>query len=114
MTPTPPTISERIAALLDQARVLLQGEPARLIGYGAAVVVVLVVAIANALGFTRFGANIDLGTALGLTTLAIGSLVGLIETIRRYVYSPNTVQRIAEQSAATGVPVVPPPPATDA
>lgn len=108
-----PTITERIASLLDAARRLLTGEPARLIGYGAAVVIVLVVAVANSLGFTQFGSNLSLESAVGLTTTALAVLVGLIETIRHYVYSPNTVQVIAAQSAATGVPVVPPPPASD-
>jgi len=85
------SIIDRILAKADD---LLKGEVARAIGYGAALVVVLVVAISNAVGFTRFGDNIDITTALVGVGAAITMLVTLIESIRRYVFSANTVAAI--------------------
>jgi hypothetical protein len=80
--------------LVDAADRLLQGEPARFIGYGAALVIVGVVAVANQVGVTRFGENVDLGTSLGLATAAIVTVTGVIESIRKFVFSPATVADI--------------------
>lgn len=71
--------------ILDKAASLLQGEPARAIGYGAAIVIVGVIAVANQLGYTQLGSNIDLPTALGMATAAILTIGGVIETIRKFV-----------------------------
>lgn len=87
-----------VEGALDVVEHALLGEPARFIGYGAAVVIVLVVALANQLGFTRFGANIDLVTALGLAGGAIAAIVGVIESIRKFVFSPNTVEAILNET----------------
>lgn len=92
-------------AILDKVRDLLRGEPARAIGYGAAVVIYLV-----ALAFDRIP-DMTLDAALVSATAAIVTVGSVIETIRRFVYSPVTVEVIAQTSAETGVPVVPPPPA---
>lgn len=83
------------AALLDKARTILTGESARAIGYGGALVVVGVVALANALGLTQLGQNISVSDAFVLATTAITTLVGIIEGIRHYVFSANTVAAIA-------------------
>jgi TRAP-type C4-dicarboxylate transport system permease small subunit len=96
--------------LLDKADMLLKGEPARAIGYGAALVIVGVSLASNALGFTRIPA-VDLPTAVTDATFAIGTVVGLIESIRHFVYSQNTVQAIATRAADTGDDTIPPPPA---
>lgn len=85
MTPVTPTLAARLSAILARADAALKGEPARFIGYGAAIVIVGVVAVANALGITRFGANIDLADALILAGLATSTIIGVIETIRRFV-----------------------------
>lgn len=85
---------DKLRSLLDSADTLLTGEPARAIGYGAAIVVVGVVAISNALGYSRFGSGLDLTTAVGLTTTAVATVVGLVESIRHYVFSSNTVARM--------------------
>ena len=106
------TISDKdIASLLERADHLLTGEPARLIGYGATAVVCGVVLISNALGFTKFG-SVDPVTAFGVVTAALTTVVTVIESIRRSVYSPNTVVGIAEASAVQGVPIVPAPPSS--
>lgn len=70
--------------LLDKAEASLKGEPARYIGYGSAVIVVGVTLASNALGFTRLPA-VDLATALGATTFASATVIGVIESIRHFV-----------------------------
>lgn len=85
-----------ISDILDKVRDALAGEPARFIGYGSALVVVGVVAAANALGITRFGEGISLTDALVGTTAAIATLAALVEAIRNAVYSPKTVAAIVE------------------
>lgn len=100
--------------LLDKARAALSGEPARFIGYGSAIVVVGVVAVANQLGITRFGSNLSLTDALVGSTAAIATLTGLVEAVRRAVYSPASVQVIATNAAASGDDTIPAPPADDA
>lgn len=87
------TILDKGRAILDAADNLLSGEPARAIGYGAALVVVGVSLVSNALGYTRIP-EVSLDAALVAATLAITTLVTVIEGIRRSVYSPNTVDAI--------------------
>jgi hypothetical protein len=70
--------------ILNKAEALLQGEPARAIGYGAALVIVGVSLVSNALGYTRIPA-IDLPTAVTDATFAIATVVGVIESIRHFV-----------------------------
>lgn len=94
-----------VTAILDKARELLRGEVARAIGWGAAIVIYLV-----ALALDRIP-DMSLDQALVSATAAIVTVGGVIEAIRRYVYSSPTVETIAQASADTGVPVVPPPPA---
>jgi hypothetical protein len=89
--------------ILDKAEGLLKGEPARAIGYGAALVIVGVSLASNALGFTRIP-QVDLPTAVTDATLAIATIVGVIESIRRFVYSPATVDAIVAEQGNTDVP----------
>jgi hypothetical protein len=93
--------------ILDKADSILRGEPARIIGYGAAVVIYLV---AKASGHI---ADQTPEQALVSGVAGVASLVSVIETIRHFVYSKPTVEVIAENAAETGDPSVPPPPATD-
>lgn len=107
---TSPTIFERLQGLLNKVANLLTGEPLRAIGYGAAVVIWLV---ANASG--KF-ADMSFESAIVLSTTAIGTLSGIIETARKFVYSPNSVQTIANEAFDAGAagapqPAVPAPPA---
>lgn len=95
-----------VTDLLDKADSILKGEPARIIGYGAAVLIYLV---------AKFSGNIADQTpeqALVSAGAGIASVVGVIETIRHFVYSKPTVEAIAEVAAATGDPTVPPPPSS--
>ena len=73
-----------ITDILTKAEALLQGEPARAIGYGAALVIVGVSLASNALGFTRIP-EVDLATAVTDATFAIATIVGVIESIRHFV-----------------------------
>lgn len=95
-----------VTRILDTARDLLKGEPARAIGYGAAAAIYLV-----ALAFDRVP-DMTPEDALTAATAAIITITGVIETIRRFVYSVNTVEAIAVASAEAGTPVVPAPPAS--
>lgn len=74
-------------ALLVRVEALLQGEPARAIGYGAAVVV-YVVALAT-------GKAVTFDQAVGLAVAAIALIVPVVEFVRHYVFSPATVAAMA-------------------
>lgn len=78
-----------IRSVLDKVEVLLTTEPARLIGYGAAVVIVIV---AQVLGHFRPGLlpEVSFDEAAGAAFLAISLLVVVVESIRHYVYAPQT------------------------
>ena len=69
-------------AIIARATALLQGEPLRFIVYGAAIVVWLVVGIANAIGFSHFGPSISLTDSMTEATIAAAFLT---EIGRRYV-----------------------------
>lgn len=111
-------IIEKIKDLGFRVETLLTGEPARFIYYGAAIVVWLVILVANAVGFTKLGPNISLTDALVQATLAGAALT---ELIRRYVYSPNTTADIAVDAYLRGAETatrdaaadVPPAPVTE-
>lgn len=80
--------------VIDFIKGLIAKEPARLIAWGSALAVTGAVALANALGVT-LSDEILLGVS-GLAALII------TELIRRFVYSPDTTQAIADHAAATG------------
>lgn len=87
-------------ALLDAARNVLQGEPLRAIGYGAAVVVFIV---ANASG--RF-ADLTFDEAISTATVATTTLIGVIETARRFVFSPASVAAIVTAPPTAAGPII--------
>lgn len=87
-------IKAKLGVVLDKVRDLLKGEPARAIGYGGAVVVYLV---ANAFGRIP---DMSFDQAVTLAVSAVALLAGFVETIRRYVYSPNTVSAIIDDLLA--------------
>lgn len=89
------------SSILDAARNLLAGEPLRAIGYGAAVIVYLVT---NASG--RF-ADLTFDEAFSAATVAITTVIGIVETARRFVYSKPTVEVLVGDAAFTGDPSVP-------
>jgi hypothetical protein len=84
------SIRALVSAVLAKADTLLTTEPARLIGYGAGVVIFLVVQVLNARGITRFGSDLTFDQSLGLSFGAIVILTSVVESIRRFVYSPFT------------------------
>lgn len=65
--------------ILDKARALLAGEPARAIGYGAGVIVYLVARASGSID------DIPLDDALVLTAGYVVTVAGVIESIRRFV-----------------------------
>ena len=87
---------EKFTAILEKARSLLLGNPARAIGYGAAVVIWLVVRLANELG-VQFG-ELSFEASVAAAFAAITVLVTVIEGIRKFVYSPQTyIEDLADE-----------------
>lgn len=93
------TLRNAALAVLDRVRVLLTTEPARLIGYGAAVIVTLVAQFLSSRGYVRFD-GITFEASVGLVFGAISFLIVLVESIRRFVYSPQTyIEDLADEYA---------------
>jgi hypothetical protein len=82
-------IRKAVTAILDKADSLLTTEPARMIGYGAAVVVFLA---AQVISYVKPGLlpPVKFEDALGESAAAVTLLVLLVEAIRSFVYSPAT------------------------
>lgn len=78
-----------ITAILDKTSNLLKAEPARAIGYGAAVVLYLVVRVLNAKGYVQFG-QLTFEESIVATLAAMTVISGVVESIRRFVFSPQT------------------------
>lgn len=95
------TLRSTVSAILDKVAALLQSEPARVIGYGAAVVVYLVVAGLNAMGITKLGSGLSFDAAIAITVSSL-TFVGLVvEAIRKFVYSPLTyIEDLADENKA--------------
>ena len=94
------SIRKAALAILDKVDKLLTTEPARLIGYGAAGVVFIVLKVCEAKGLTLFPqASFD--EVLGVAFTAIATTVILVESIRRFVFSPQTyIEDLADESQA--------------
>ena len=94
--------------MLDFIRNVVAKEPARLVGYGSSLVVFAALKGAEAVGVTL---TLDVQSAISL----IAGFV-IAELIRRFVYSPDTVQQIANQAthqvAGTTVDIGKPPDAS--
>lgn len=88
-----------LQALVEQANALLQGSPARAIGYGAAVVIWLV---ANAMGRLP---DMTFDQAVTVAVTAVALLVGVVEAIRKYVFSPATVAKIVVAPPTAAGPI---------
>lgn len=80
--------------ILDFIKGLIARSPTRLIGYGSTLAVVAATFLASKLGLTL---SSDTLYAVGLLGAAI-----VTEAIRKFVYSPNTTQAIADRAADTG------------
>lgn len=96
-----------VNSILDKVLSIANGEPARVIGYGGAAIVYLVAKFSGSIeDVTPEAALLQVGSALAL-------IVTFVESIRRLVFSPNTVQAIVDNAAETGDTTVPAPPASD-
>lgn len=84
----------KITDVLDKVQSVLQGEPLRAIGYGAGVVIYFVARASGKI------ADVPLDQAIVQASGALALLVSVVETARRFVYSPNTVAQIIGPSAA--------------
>ncbi len=87
--------------ILDKMNVLLTTNPARSIGYGAAVVLWLVVAGLNQAGVTRFGTDLTFEQMLAMAFGILGTLTIVIEGIRRFVFAPMTfIEELSDEAMA--------------
>ena len=85
--------------ILEKLRGWLQGEPLRAIGYGAAVIVYLLARVLGSIPDVSFA---DAVTQGGAAALVVASVV---ETIRRYTYSPATVAAIVTSPPTAAGPI---------
>lgn len=70
---------DKIKALADSVSASLSGEPARVIGYGSAVVIYIVAKASGKI------ADVSFDVAISQAAAAIVLVGGVVETIRRYV-----------------------------
>lgn len=93
------TLRSTVSAFLDKVSSLLQSEPARLIGYGAAVVIYLAARILADKGILDVQLTFDQSITAAVAAIAV--LVGIVESIRRFVYSPLTyIEDLADEYAS--------------
>ena len=89
-----PTL-DLLTGLLDKVEGILQGEPARAIGYGGAAIIYLVAKAVGAIpDQTPEQALVEAGSAIAV-------VASFVESIRHFVYSPATVQAIVEEGDTT-------------
>lgn len=95
----PAAVVAWLQQLVEAANRLLQGSPARAIGYGAAVVMYLV-----ALALDRIP-DMTFDQAVTSAVTAVTILVGIVEAIRHYVFSPATVAAIVTTPPTAAGPI---------
>lgn len=92
-------LRKTVLAILDKADQLLTTEPARMIGYGAAIVVYLVARLLTETHVLNLPLTFD--QSLTSAVAALATVVILVESIRRFVYSPQTyIEDIADENKA--------------
>lgn len=89
---------DKVNALLNALRDVLQGEPLRAISYGSTVVIFLVAGISGKFGEVSFEQAI---TASAAAVTIVGSIT---EAARNFVYSPLSVIAIAAGAPVGAVP----------
>lgn len=89
-------VFDQVNALLAPVQDILTGEPARAIGYGAAAIIYVVAKLVGAIP------DQTPDQALASATAGIAVVVSVVESIRHYVYSPNTVQQLTPQGMSAG------------
>jgi len=95
----PAPVVSWLEGLVEAVNRVLQGSPARAIGYGAAVVIYLV-----ALAFDRIP-DMTFEQAVTSAVTAVTILVGIVEAIRFYVFSPATVAKIVTTPPTAAGPI---------
>jgi len=86
-----------VLKVLDKADQLLTTEPARMIGYGAAVVIYLAAKLLASRGI--IAEPIDFNQSLVSAVFALGIVVGVVEGIRKFCYSPQTyIEDLADEN----------------
>jgi hypothetical protein len=95
----PEKVQAFVNAVLDSANALLQGEPALVIGNGAAVVIYLVAKAMGAIPDQTFADAVTSAMA------GIGTVNAVLLTIRKYVYSPASVAKIVLTPPTSAGPV---------
>lgn len=88
------------SALLDKVSNILRSEPARAIGYGAAVVVFLVARVLGERGYVEF--NLSFEESVLAAGAALTVVASVVESIRRFVYSPQTYIEDLADAVAVG------------
>lgn len=94
-----------MSTVIDFLKGLIAKEPTRLVAWTSAA------AVAGALKLAEF-AGVTLSAEIIAGISALAALVAT-ELIRRFVYAPATVEKIADAAATTGVASVGPPPSGD-
>lgn len=89
----PDKIKVVVNAIIDKSEDLLQGETARMIGYGGGLAAW---ALAHAI---KAIPDVSLADALAQVALVEAALLPFIESIRHFVSSPKTVARLIAESA---------------
>lgn len=77
-------------ALLDKLQGVLEGEPARFIGYGAGLIVY---AVARAFDVIP---DVPLDVALAETAFYVTIVAAVVESIRHFVYSPASAKDLLD------------------
>lgn len=92
-------LRKAVSAILAKVSKLLETEPARAIGYGAAVVVYLAARVLSERGYVQF--NLSFEDSIIAAAAALTLVAGVVESIRRFVYSPMTyIEDLADERAA--------------
>lgn len=91
------SLQNTVTAFLDRVRQLLTSEPARLIGYGSAIVIYLVANFLASKGIIDVKLSFEDSIVTALAAMSV--LVGIVEAIRRAVYSPATyIEDLADEA----------------
>lgn len=96
----PDPVEAWLRGIVDQVEKLLQGETARVIGYGAGIVIYLVAKAVQAIPDMPFDqAVLQAGAAATM-------VISIVEAIRHYVFSPATVAAIVATPPTAAGPIV--------
>jgi hypothetical protein len=93
------SLQNGLKALLDKIDQLLTTEPARMIGYGAAIVIYLAARVMADRGYLQLPLTFDQSLTAALA--AMSTVIIIVESIRRFVYSPMTyIEDLSDEAQA--------------